>query len=869
MRRRMQALRLYVADFIMPGGVNRFGSTSGHMYTESIGYLLAFAIASVAFIMWGTLVPKALCSTNQTFTAADVQARKFVSANGIVSDFTLSHTGFGQRMRGFSGYDVSAVFPMLGELAADTRVLLPSRTQALLSKCVANESATLSFIESWRANSTLYYGGVDDFPTHCPFPQAPQTSGTDCLTASWEQFPSAKVGLLKISSSEVKEMHASPATSWVIIDDMVFDVSLYVRHASDELVVNGTRLADRQLRPENMFLPESLTKLFLDHPGKDISGAFHDLDIDDVLYKACMVQLFLRGTTQTAKSPFACANTNVVAWVTFGLYFVVLFARLVIAETYGWLRARKAVMASQSNDDDDDDDAALGSANNSPMDGSARQLEAGHADSKRPSAPKCIVVVPCFRESMETLSRTLQGVARSTHGGANTLLWIISDGDAAVLADILCIVAHAGRGSDAKFYGAYGATNASGYASARVFGGFYECGRHRIPYVVTAKDAYQGRVDTLMLVLNFFRNVAGSPRAAHGSLSPPRQTVFLEEEVEARMEALGHAPAAADYCLLLDARMQIDPLAITQFVARMEQSADVVALSGTVYPAGRAKSLLHVLQFFDLYLQHFVAPMCESLAGITCPLNQLFTMYRLRLPSGAPCLGDEGLTAAMAELMKRPVKWRHLAWPGNDCLLAPRLARQFPTYRWAFEPNARAEVELTKHQMVAFDPYQRQWFRSRLATLLDMLRGRIRKPAWPVVIAHLAFPFVVPAAACMLYLEIVISFFGDSPAIVVSELTGGFVGATLILLLARRKWSLAVYFLVYCVIAVPFYHVWIPTTAFFTMNRVWVPPEHADAQSCSTCRPVRPRRARKPRRDQAQVPASSELCHLREGRIAG
>ncbi|KAJ1934258.1 hypothetical protein FBU59_005757, partial [Linderina macrospora] len=142
-RRRVQAVRRRVWDFIMPGGVNRFGTTDGHIYRESVGYLLAFAIASVAFIMWGTLVPKALCSTNQTFTADDVQARKFVSANGIVSDFTLSRTGFGQRMRGFVGYDVSTVFPMLGELAPATRAALPSKIQGLLSKCIASDEKAL------------------------------------------------------------------------------------------------------------------------------------------------------------------------------------------------------------------------------------------------------------------------------------------------------------------------------------------------------------------------------------------------------------------------------------------------------------------------------------------------------------------------------------------------------------------------------------------------------------------------------------------------------------------------------------------------------------------------------------------------------
>ncbi|PIA18380.1 hypothetical protein COEREDRAFT_79855 [Coemansia reversa NRRL 1564] len=168
------------------------------------------------------------------------------------------------------------------------------------------------------------------------------------------------------------------------------------------------------------------------------------------------------------------------------------------------------------------------------------------------------------------------------------------------------------------------------------------------------------------------------------------------------------------------------------------------------------------------------------------------------------------------------------------------MVRRFQQCRWSFEPNCRAEVELTTHFMAAFDPYKRQWFRTRLVTLFDILRGRMLKRTLPIMLGHLLFPFIVPAASCMLYLEIVISMFGDSPAIVVSELTAAFLAATVLLLLVSRRWQLAIYFLIYSAIAVPFFYVWIPVTSFFSMNRIWYSPEQIAAQAATAEAQIQP-----------------------------
>ncbi|KAJ2844251.1 hypothetical protein IWW36_005256, partial [Coemansia brasiliensis] len=153
-----------IIEFVMPGGHNRFGQRDERSYRESIGFLVAFALASVAFIMWGTLVPKALCSTDQTFTPDDIEQRRFVAANGIVSDFTLARGGFGSTMRGYAGYDISSVFPMIGQYSPETMAHLDPSTASMLKKCATSRDAVNGFLRSWRENSTLFTGPASDFP---------------------------------------------------------------------------------------------------------------------------------------------------------------------------------------------------------------------------------------------------------------------------------------------------------------------------------------------------------------------------------------------------------------------------------------------------------------------------------------------------------------------------------------------------------------------------------------------------------------------------------------------------------------------------------------------------------------------------------
>ncbi|KAJ2740282.1 hypothetical protein GGI20_005891 [Coemansia sp. BCRC 34301] len=724
--------------FVLAGGVNRFGERDAGRRAEHIGFVAAFALSSVGFILWGTLVPRALCSTAQTFTLGQVEERRFVAANGIVADFALAQSSFGRAMRGYSGYDATPVFPLLGLLSSDY-----STPQVEL--CMGNASAVDSFLAAWRqAPGSLYGGGPEErFPTRCPLPQAPQTSGARCLVDRWPQFVAAKVGMLQLSKDQVRARGAS----WVMSGTRVYDASLLAYAPADAPLAVAVGNARK---------------------GSAVSAAGQQ----------CLDMLLLRGTTEATQSAFACANTNVVAWVTFGAMFLALLARLVTAEAHAAVRARKAK-------------ALLDEESQAPQ-------------------PTCVVVVPIADEPADAVARTLQSVARSAYPDTRTVLWVICDGPAS-LGSVLRVLAHGdGMRSDAKFYGAYGGPGGA-CGAARVLSGHYECGRHRIAYVVTAKETRRGGVDSLMMAVGQFRTTNGP--SGPGSPVSEGSTVFLDEEIEAQLSTLGHSPHAVSYCALVACGVQMDPQALPQFVSRMQADQRVAVASGSLYAVGRPTSVRAVVQRADFYLQHFVAPICASLAGVACPLDQLFAIYRVRCLRRAHSHVDA--------LVRRHAHSKGLAWPANDCLLAPRVvAASAPNAHWVFEPNARAEIELP----TASDAALRQWFRTRVLALVDAVRSA--PSASPITALRLFVLLVTPAAVCMLYVEVVLAISHSAPSVVVCELIGAYVFVSLVALFAARRPALALHWLVYCAVAVPYYSVWIPTTALLTMNRVWRAPDH-------------------------------------------
>ncbi|KAJ1678678.1 hypothetical protein EV182_003567, partial [Spiromyces aspiralis] len=584
-------VRGWVSGFVYPDGINRFGRRNKDRvaFMTKIGFVITLAIATALFTLWATLVPKALCSTNYTFTAEEVKNRRFVSANGVVSNFNLVHSSLARDMSRFAGYDVSTLFPayamlMMGDIGS-AEDGTKNEKYPEFATCQVNMTAASIWADAWIKSNPMYKKS-DGRLAECPLPLDPQQYSVPCLSSQWNSFLGNQVGWVQLNKTAVESRHATPETGWVILNDYVYDVSDYLRFATQLVTVEDSdnkTTTKRETRNDTMFLPAWLTEMVLEGVGTDISDQFNDMSLERQACWVVLDTLFFRGTTQKTRTKFACANTNIVAWLTFGLYFFSVFIRILFAEYYIWWRSRKTLRISRNPSAHvDTATAAAASGGSDTCDEPVGTVPAGP---EKPGPPLCAVFIPCFDESYDELNMCLQSIACSAYPDDKTLLIVVTDGVPETLKHLLQITANPSLGCDPKMYAVYGheSANTSSYGLARVYSGHYECRSNRLPYIIIEKEQFHGHVDSLMLALNILRSFSSAKRdeisalpcsrkdfttPAHSKYSPQR--LFLDEELESHLVELKCPPGDIRYCLFTEPTMQIESQALCNLIQRME-----------------------------------------------------------------------------------------------------------------------------------------------------------------------------------------------------------------------------------------------------------------------------------------------------------
>ncbi|KAJ1916956.1 hypothetical protein H4219_003481 [Mycoemilia scoparia] len=825
-----------VMNFVFPGGVNRFGNrdkSATGLATEVI-FMIVFMLATVIFTLWASLVPKALCSTNYTFTPDDIWNRRFVSANGIVSDFHLSHSTLSREMDQYLGYDVSTLFPRYqGLMDSNMDPVLKSAAD----KCDLNMTAASDWAKAWVVDNPSYTA-VDDELVLCPLPQDPKRSKALCLDQHWKSFLNNQVGWVQMNSESIKKEHGHITSGWVILHDSVYDVSEYLQHATTPIIINGTVTADYKVRNDTMFLPYWLTTMLMRGVGTDITDEF-DKEVNDKMGCEYVLEgLFYRGTTQKSRTAFACANTNIVAWLTFGLYFLSVFICIFSSECYVWNRKRKMrKLVKEGEQDTEHSQTTLDNAEKDPLDDITTEPA---ADTE--SQPICAVVIPCFNEAHDDLSSTIRSVAYSSYPDQKTLIVIISDGIPQTHQSLLQITANPGLCEEAKMYGCCGngpAGTSTSYSFAKVYSGFYEYSCNRVPYIIIAKEAFQGRTDSIMLFLNFVR-VFGSLETNGSSQNSDKglyvtedhqRHVFLDEELESHLIELQCKPKDIELLLFMEPTMQIEREAIQRFVARMSSNPKLISVSGTLLALNPRRSILRFIQNYTTYLEHYIQPAWCAFTGTLPILHQSFTMYRVK-DREHNYIGDPRLVSELNSLLPRTLHNKHIQCSGGDGYIIQKIGKLFGPRAWGFEPTSRAGIMYPIGQLHDFDSRARQRFKTEMHIAIESFSiYHIWRWGMILLVLHIAFPFFSPAASVMLYLELVIACFHNTPAIVVTEIIAAIVGSMVVLFLLLRRWSTPLYMFIYAVLGIPIYFIWTPLSSFLTMNRVWVPPDQLKASN--------------------------------------
>lgn len=399
----------------------------------------------------------------------------------------------------------------------------------------------------------------------------------------------------------------------------------YLTGATTIIPLSST-LSSRSFAQDRMFLPLDLTLFLYINLGRDISDYFDgNITENPALYRKCLIQLFQKGVVPSHISS-DCRRINPALWATMGvglLYFLIKI-NLVYLSRVSFIQ--KFLFKS------------------SPENASAFILQ--RSSSYHNLWPYTILMVPCFAESSEALKQTLESVSRTTYDDSRKLLLFVCDGIITNKQEQkethTLLLEHLGySGTDEPLpqpYTSLGQENKK-INYARVYSGYYESGRNRVPYLVVVKVGqpqeestfYQqshaappgnrGKRDSLLLVFSFLERCMGSP---NNRITPLEYELFNQ-----CYNVLGIDPRLFKYVMVTDADIQVQSDVVQKLVARLEQDCNMVAVSGHVRPANPEENLTTMLQIFPAYLAFFSGLAYEACLRSVVSINGGLVMYKI------------------------------------------------------------------------------------------------------------------------------------------------------------------------------------------------------------------------------------------------
>lgn len=404
------------------------------------------------------------------------------------------------------------------------------------------------------------------------------------------------------------------------------DVTAYLSGATTIIPLSST-LSSRSFAQNRMFLPLDITLFLYINLGRDITDYFDgNITENPSLYRNCLIHLFQKGVVPSHISS-DCRRINPALWATMGvglLYFL-LKINLVYLSRVSFIQ--KFLFKS------------------SPENASAFILQ--RSSSYQNLWPYTIIMVPCFAESSETLKQTLESVSRTTYDDARKLLLFVCDGVITNKEEQkethTLLLEHLGySGTDVPLSQPYTSLGQHNKKTnyARVYSGYYESGRNRVPYLVVVKmgqpqeetDFYQehmttappgnrGKRDSLLLVFSFLERCT--------NLADNRITPLEYELFNQCYNVLGTDPRYFKYVMVIDADIQVQTDVLQKLVSRLEQDRQMLAVSGHVRPANPEENLMTMLQIFPAYLAFFSGLAYEACLRSVVSINGGLVMYKV------------------------------------------------------------------------------------------------------------------------------------------------------------------------------------------------------------------------------------------------
>lgn len=421
--------------------------------------------------------------------------------------------------------------------------------------------------------------------------------------------------------------HSSvPGQAFVILDNRVLDVTDYLDAATNIVkVANGAY--SRAFALDRMFLPLDITILLFVHMGEDISAKFHSEILHSERYKECLFQLFYHGVIDGTEDE-GCSHINLALWITMGCFLLYFLLKMNLANL-SRLKCMQHFLYK--------------SVPTSAVAGNSKTLRQTFSavDNTRYLLPYTLLFIPCYAESSETLRQTFDSLARASYPDTRKLLFFVCDGLVKSRSDsketYICILDALGYSStedrETRAYISLG-QGSRRVNYAKVYAGFYESGRNRVPFLMIVKvgapnealsatraPGNRGKRDSMVIVLSFLERCMN---LAHNRITPLEFELF-----NLCYNLLGIDPREFKYMLVTDADTQVQDDVVLRMVSRLEADPKILAINGHIRPANPEENIVTMLQIFPLYMTFYSGLAYEACLGRVTTINGGFVMYRI------------------------------------------------------------------------------------------------------------------------------------------------------------------------------------------------------------------------------------------------
>ncbi|KAG0174847.1 hypothetical protein DFQ30_002470 [Apophysomyces sp. BC1015] len=804
---------------------------------------------------WLEFIASFFCNNEKTYNADVVYApnSKYVGINGKALKIGGNmEPQVAAVIQQYPHQDLSPIFPTFLFLKHG---LYASYADPRLQQCIGDHNRTTQ-ADNWlnyRISQDSGYELQNGELKSCPLPNQPNITGAPCFSP----FPGDNSDL---SGEDVKAVYNSlptqehpNRTGYVVLDGDVLDVTSYLV-ASTNLIELPSNWSSRTFVADRMFLPLDLSILLYVKLGKDITDDVHKKY--STMYNDCLKLLFFKGIVES-KRPQGCAGKNPALWATMGVGFLYFLIKMNLANLARVPFIQRLLFSPER-----------------PF------------ITSRPT-PYTIMMIPCYNEPRGTLKQTFESLARTCYDDSKKLLLFVCDGVTKNAHDAkethLFLLESLG-------YSCTEEPTPRPYVSlgqkrrkpnyVKVYSGYYETGRNRVPYLVVVKvgnskeisservPGNRGKRDSMVMIFGFLERCMN---LANNLMTPLEYELFNQ-----CYSVLGIDPRCFKYLLVTDADTQVHGDTVGKLVSRLENDRKMLAISGHIRPANPEQNITTMLQIFPLYLTYFTGLAYEACLSRVMSMNGGLAMYRIWLENADfgeekwhmpeqhtfrnskwPKTSDEILppkdswdddtsfstdTQSQLSLSRNtgilpccihPTVLREFALPqadtmhmqnvlllGEEQYLSTVLLKSHPGHHLGFEPKAIGYVTLPTN-FFALQGLQVRNIRSAFHNQLRMQRisWQLGFSYWILSSTELLDMIFSTPIIVYLYRVYIRAFnHGELSYYIIAGCFASLVVLHAFSFVMRRQFKYVLWFALYCLVSVPLYMIWFPLKALWCMD---------------------------------------------------